>query len=200
MTDIKQTNDLYIVDDGNNTLVVDSNNGRVGIGITNPGYPLSVSGAGNFTGNLTVSSIFKVDTAGSQITLGTSTAVPGNAVTIVGNTDIAGTTNTTTLQLAGITVTTTATELNQLSGITLGTAASANTGDFATAAQGALADTALQTAAVDGTTITGDGTVGNPLIANIGGGNTLNDTFYRFETSTALTPASGSTPACAGLP
>lgn len=191
MTDVKQINDLYIVDDANNTLVVDSANARVGIGVSNPGYPLSVSGAGNFTGNLTVSSIFKVDTAGSQITLGTSTAVPGNAVTIVGNTDIAGTTNTTTLQLGGITLTSTATELNQLSGITLGTAASADTGDFATAAQGALADTALQTAAVDGTTITGDGTVGNPLIANIGGGNTLNDTYYRFETSTALTPGSG---------
>ena len=191
MADVKQINDLYIVDDSNNTLVVDSANGRVGIGITNPGYPLSVSGAGNFTGNLTVSSIFKVDTAGSQITLGTSTAVPGNVVTIVGNTDIAGTTNTTTLQLGGTSVTATATELNQLSGLTLGTAASANTGDFATAAQGALADTALQTAAVDGTTITGDGTVGSPLIANIGGGNTLNDTYYRFETSTALTPGSG---------
>ena len=67
-------------------------------------------------------------------------------------------------------VTATATELNQLSGITLGTAASANTGDFATAAQGALADTALQTVAVDGVTITGDGTVGNPLVASGGGG------------------------------
>ena len=64
-------------------------------------------------------------------------------------------------------VTATATELNQLSGITLGTAASANTGDFATAAQGALADTALQTVAVDGVTITGDG-AGVPLSA-VGG-------------------------------
>jgi hypothetical protein len=66
-------------------------------------------------------------------------------------------------------VTATATELNQLSGITLGTAASANTGDFATAAQGALADTALQTVAVDGVTITGDG-AGIPLSAVGGGG------------------------------
>jgi hypothetical protein len=49
---------------------------------------------------------------------------------------------------------------------------------------------ALITVAVDGTTITGDGTVGNPLVAS-GGGNTLNDTLYRFETSTALTPSSG---------
>lgn len=67
-------------------------------------------------------------------------------------------------------VTATATELNQLDGVTLGTAASANTGDFATAAQGALADTALQTVAVDGVTITGDGTPGNPLVAAGGGG------------------------------
>ena len=68
-------------------------------------------------------------------------------------------------------VTATATELNQLSGLTLGTAASANTGDFATAAQGALADTALQTVAVDGVTITGDG-AGIPLSAVGGGGGT----------------------------
>ena len=49
----------------------------------------------------------------------------------------------------------------------------------------------LSTVAVDGVTVTGDGTVGDPLVANIGGGNTLNDTYYRFETSTALTPGSG---------
>ena len=41
-------------------------------------------------------------------------------------------------------VTTTAADLNQLSGLTLGTAASADTGDFATAAQGLLADSAVQ--------------------------------------------------------
>lgn len=35
----------------------------------------------------------------------------------------------------------------------------------ATAAQGALADTALQTVSVDGVTITGDGTPGDPLVA-----------------------------------
>ena len=192
MTDIKQQGDLYIIDDANNTLTVDSANTRVGIGNNNPGHSLSVTGDGNFTANLSAgSNLFLVDAGNSRITLGTTTAVAGNVLTVVGNTDIAGTTNTTTLQLGGTTVTTTATELNQLSGLTLGTAASANIGDFATAAQGALADTALQTAAVDGTTITGDGTIGNPLIANIGGGNTLNDTYYRFETSTALTPASG---------
>ena len=95
------------------------------------------------------------------------------------------------LFINNVAVTSSAADLNQLNGITLGTAAQANTGDFATAAQGATADTALQTATVDGTTITGDGTVGNPLVANIGGGNTLNDTYYRFETSTALTPGSG---------
>jgi len=69
-------------------------------------------------------------------------------------------------------LTATATELNQLDGVTLGTAASANTGDFATAAQGALADTALQVVTADGVTITGDGTPGNPLVAAGGGGGT----------------------------
>ena len=74
------------------------------------------------------------------------------------------------LQINGTDITATATELNQLDGVTLGTAASANTGDFATAAQGALADTALQIVAVDGVTITGDGTGANPLVAVGGGG------------------------------
>ena len=76
---------------------------------------------------------------------------------------------TSALHINGTQVTTTAAELNQLSGLTLGTAASANTGDFATAAQGALADTALQIVAVDGVTITGDG-AGVPLSAVSSGG------------------------------
>ena len=77
---------------------------------------------------------------------------------------------TSALYINGTQVTTTATELNQLDGVTLGTAASSNVGDFATAAQGATADTALQIVAVDGSTITGDGTPGNPLVAAGGGG------------------------------
>lgn len=77
---------------------------------------------------------------------------------------------TSALYINGTQVTTTATELNQLDGVTLGTAASSNVGDFATAAQGATADTALQTVAVDGVTITGDGTPSNPLVASGGGG------------------------------
>jgi len=74
------------------------------------------------------------------------------------------------LYIDNTTVTTTAADLNQLSGLILGTAASADTGDFATAAQGLLADTALQIVSVDGITITGDGTPGNPLVAAGGGG------------------------------
>ena len=244
MTDIKQQGDLYIIDDDNNTLTVDSANTRVGIGNNNPGHSLSVTGDGNFTANLSAgSNLFLVDAGNSRITLGTTTAVSGNVLTVVGNTDIAGTTNTTTLQLGGVTLTATATELNQLSGITLGTAASDNTGDFATAAQGLLADSATQpgdnistltndagyttntgtvtsitasapltggtittsgsvginqattstdgylsstdwntfnnkqpagayltVVATDGVTITGDGTLGNPLVASGGGG------------------------------
>ena len=48
------------------------------------------------------------------------------------------------LQINGTNITSTAAELNQLDGITLGTAAQANTGDFATAAQGVKADSAIQ--------------------------------------------------------
>lgn len=44
--------------------------------------------------------------------------------------------------------------------------------DAATSAQGSLADTALQVVSVDGVTITGDGTPGDPLVA-VGGGSGL---------------------------
>ena len=44
--------------------------------------------------------------------------------------------------------------------------------NYASTAQGALADTALQTVAVDGVTITGTGVIGDPLIASGGGGGT----------------------------
>ena len=64
MTEITQTtvsgNSVYIIDDVNNTLVVDSTRARVGIGTTNPGYALAVSGDIHGTGlvqgvNLTLS-------------------------------------------------------------------------------------------------------------------------------------------------
>ena len=48
------------------------------------------------------------------------------------------------LKIGGTAVTSDAAELNQLDGITLGTAAQSASGDFATAAQGAKADSALQ--------------------------------------------------------
>jgi len=48
------------------------------------------------------------------------------------------------LFLNNVAVTSTSAELNQLSGITLGTAAQDDTGDFATAAQGVKADSAIQ--------------------------------------------------------
>jgi hypothetical protein len=60
------------------------------------------------------------------------------------------------LTLGGTALTATFTELNQLDGVTLGTAASAATGDFATAAQGALADTAVQPAAISNIDNTSD--------------------------------------------
>jgi hypothetical protein len=69
------------------------------------------------------------------------------------------------LFINNVAVTSSAADLNQLDGVTLGTAAQANTGDFATAAQGVKADSALQVVAVDGVTITGNGTGGNPLVA-----------------------------------
>jgi len=69
------------------------------------------------------------------------------------------------LFINNVAVTSSAADLNQLNGLTLGTAATAAESDFATAAQGATADTALQIVAVDGVTITGDGTGGSPLVA-----------------------------------
>ncbi len=51
---------------------------------------------------------------------------------------------------------------------TFGTAADNNTGDFATAGQGALADTALQSVTTDNTTLTGNGTSGSPLSVVVG--------------------------------
>ena len=54
MTEITQTtvsgNSVYIIDDVNNTLVVDSTRARVGIGTTNPGYTLAVAGDIHGTG------------------------------------------------------------------------------------------------------------------------------------------------------
>ena len=57
-----------------------------------------------------------------------------------------------TLTLAGTALTATFTELNQLAGVTLGTAASTDSTAYATAAQGATADTAAQ---LDGTNFPG---------------------------------------------
>ena len=63
MTEITQTtvsgNSVYIIDDVNNTLVIDSTRARVGIGTTNPGYTLAVAGDIHGTGlvqgiNLTI--------------------------------------------------------------------------------------------------------------------------------------------------
>ncbi len=54
MTEITQTtvgaNSVYIIDDVNNTLVVDATRTRVGIGTTNPGYALAVTGDIHATG------------------------------------------------------------------------------------------------------------------------------------------------------
>jgi hypothetical protein len=55
-----------------------------------------------------------------------------------------GTTNQVSPKINGVAVTATGAELNQLDGVTLGSAASADTGDFATAAQGIKADSAVQ--------------------------------------------------------
>lgn len=202
MTDIKQQGDLYIIDDVNNTLTVDSANTRVGIGNNNPGHALSVTGDGNFTANLSAgSNLFLVDAGNSRLTVGTTTAVSGNVLTVSGASNFSDTITvqndlrigTSALYINGTQVTTTATELNQLSGITLGTAASADIGDFATAAQGALADTALQIVTVDGITITGDGTGANPLVAVGGGGGvSIGDTITgATQGSVFLAGASG---------
>jgi len=83
---------------------------------------------------------------------GTGTnSVDGNATDIATNTaaiaDLAdGSTDLVSPKVNGVAVTATGADLNQLTGVTLGSAASADTGAFATAAQGALAGSALQDA------------------------------------------------------
>jgi len=115
-------------------------------------------------------STLTVDQTNDRVGIGTMT--PSTLLEVAGDTLVTGQLSIgSALILQGSTVTATANDINQLTGVTLGTAASSNTGDFATAAQGATADTALQTVAVDGVTITGDG-AGIPLSAVGGGGGT----------------------------
>ncbi len=67
-----------------------------------------------------------------------------------------------------------------------------NSADYATAAQGATANTALQTVAVDGVTVIGNGTVANPLVAPPagGGGSALEFAEYRMVNHNPSTSSS----------
>ena len=81
--------------------------------------------------------------AAARTTLGLGTAATTAATAYA--TSAQGTKADSAVQnLAGLSITATATELNQLAGLTLGTAASTNATAYATAAQGTKADTALQ--------------------------------------------------------
>ena len=92
MTDVIQTNvagaDLYIIDDTNNTLVVDSTNVRVGIGTTTPGYELSV--VGNIHGTALVQGVNLTIAAGGGGVLtfadGTVQATAATATGTIGGT------------------------------------------------------------------------------------------------------------------
>lgn len=136
MTEITQTtvgvNSVYIIDDVNNTLVVDATRTRVGIGTTNPGYTLAVAGDIHGTGlvqgvNLTITSggggvLTFADgttqaTAGASGTMSswilsdgsaTQTISDGNTVQVLGGTGLTSAvtaTDTVTLNLDNTAVT-----------------------------------------------------------------------------------------------
>jgi len=95
MTDIVQktvgANALYVIDESNNTLVVDQTNGRVGINNTSPGYNLTVTGATHTTANLSAGTdLFLVDEGNSRVSVGTTTGVAGFAFNVAGNTTLVG--------------------------------------------------------------------------------------------------------------
>ncbi len=95
MTDVFQGTvsgrEVYIIDDVNNVLVVDSTNQRIGINTTTPGYALAVTGAIHSTANLSAgSNLFLVDSGNSRVTIGTTTAIAGNVLTVDGNANISG--------------------------------------------------------------------------------------------------------------
>jgi len=136
MTEITQTtvgaNSVYIIDDVNNTLVVDATRTRVGIGTTNPGYALAVTGDIHATGlvqgvnliitaggggNLTFADGTTQATAGAPGTMSswilsdssvTQTVSNGNTVQVLGGTGLTSTvsaTDTVTLVLDDTAVT-----------------------------------------------------------------------------------------------
>ena len=95
MTDIVQktvgANALYVIDESNNTLVVDQTNGRVGINNTTPGYNLTVTGATHTTANLSAGTdLFLVDEGNSRVSVGTTTGVTGFAFNVSGNSFLGG--------------------------------------------------------------------------------------------------------------
>lgn len=136
MTEITQTtvgvNSVYIIDDVNNTLVVDATQARVGIGTTTPGYELSVAGTIHGTGlvqgvNLTIASggggVLTFQDGTTQATAGapgtmsswilsdgsaTQTISDGNTVQVLGGTGLTSAvtaTDTVTLNLDNTAVT-----------------------------------------------------------------------------------------------
>ncbi len=136
MTEITQTtvgaNSVYIIDDVNNTLVVDATRTRVGIGTTNPGYTLAVTGDIHATGlvqgvnliitaggggNLTFADGTTQATAGAPGTMSswilsdgsaTQTISDGNTVQVLGGTGLTSAvtaTDTVTLNLDNTAVT-----------------------------------------------------------------------------------------------
>ena len=95
MTDIVQktvgANALYVIDESNDTLVVDQTNGRVGINNTSPGYNLTITGATHTSANLSAGTdLFLVDEGNSRVSVGTTTGVVGFTFNVAGNTTLVG--------------------------------------------------------------------------------------------------------------
>ena len=86
MTEITQTtvgaNSVYIIDDVNNTLVVDATRTRVGIGTTNPGYTLAVTGDIHATGLVQGDNLIITAGGGGNLTFadGTTQATAGGTM------------------------------------------------------------------------------------------------------------------------
>ena len=135
MTDVFQGTvsgrEVYIIDDVNNVLVVDSTNQRIGINTATPGYALAVTGAIHSTANLSAgTNLFLVDAGNSRVTIGTTTAIAGNVLTVDGNVNISGTAETANLTLSaggvftfgdGTTMTTANNATGTVTSITAGT-------------------------------------------------------------------------------